>query len=309
MKKGVITIHQSPHDTRAMCICPTEKVNDFYTNDFSLWNAPKFASGTGGLPEDTIGVVNDQSGNTYREMIVPPHGKPFIPKSYSKGELVKDTSGVVNDQTGSIYKELIIPPNGTPFIPEGRNVILPMQKGTKVIPAEAVKDNKNTSTLGTFQNLSKNMVQEFSAVPKEVNSFVQNVSRPIENLTNNVKDAVERLRAASQGKVKRYAAGGFPEDDWFRASHGEIMGRFDNGQSVVANNQQITNGIAMAVREANQEGNTLMRQEISLLQRQNDLLMGILQKETGISRDDIFNAVRESDVIFYKRTHRGAFEH
>ncbi len=35
MKKGFITIQQSPHDTRAMCICPTEKVNDFYKNDFS----------------------------------------------------------------------------------------------------------------------------------------------------------------------------------------------------------------------------------------------------------------------------------
>jgi len=35
MKKGFITIQQSPHDTRAMCICPTEKVNDFYTNEFS----------------------------------------------------------------------------------------------------------------------------------------------------------------------------------------------------------------------------------------------------------------------------------
>ncbi len=34
-KKGFITIQQSPHDTRAMCICPTEKVNDFYENDFS----------------------------------------------------------------------------------------------------------------------------------------------------------------------------------------------------------------------------------------------------------------------------------
>lgn len=37
MKKGFITIQQSPHDTRAMCICPTEKVNDFYTNDFSKY--------------------------------------------------------------------------------------------------------------------------------------------------------------------------------------------------------------------------------------------------------------------------------
>ncbi|MFG6355907.1 MAG: MarR family transcriptional regulator [Acetatifactor sp.] len=34
-KKGFITIQQSPHDTRAMCICPTEKVNDYFINDFS----------------------------------------------------------------------------------------------------------------------------------------------------------------------------------------------------------------------------------------------------------------------------------
>ncbi len=33
-KKGFITIQQSPVDTRAMCICPTEKVNDYFKNDF-----------------------------------------------------------------------------------------------------------------------------------------------------------------------------------------------------------------------------------------------------------------------------------
>ena len=35
MKKGFITIEQSPLDTRAMCICPTEKVNNYFQNDFS----------------------------------------------------------------------------------------------------------------------------------------------------------------------------------------------------------------------------------------------------------------------------------
>ena len=35
MKKGFITIQQSPYDTRAMCICPTEKVTDYFQNDFS----------------------------------------------------------------------------------------------------------------------------------------------------------------------------------------------------------------------------------------------------------------------------------
>lgn len=34
-KKGFIIIQQSPHDTRAMCICQTEKVNGFFQNDFS----------------------------------------------------------------------------------------------------------------------------------------------------------------------------------------------------------------------------------------------------------------------------------
>lgn len=56
-----------------------------------------------------------------------------------------------------------------------------------------------------------------------------------------------RLHEVSLG----FANGGFPEEDgWFRASHGEIMGRFDNGQSVVASNEQITNGIAQAVFNA-----------------------------------------------------------
>lgn len=35
IKKGFITIQQSPLDSRAMCICPTEKVNDFFQNEFS----------------------------------------------------------------------------------------------------------------------------------------------------------------------------------------------------------------------------------------------------------------------------------
>jgi hypothetical protein len=47
-----------------------------------------------------------------------------------------------------------------------------------------------------------------------------------------------------------FANGGFPEDGWFRAKHGEMMGKFDNGKSVVANNKQITTGISEAVAPA-----------------------------------------------------------
>ena len=36
-KKGFITLRQSPCDTRAMCICPTEKADDYFRKDFSRY--------------------------------------------------------------------------------------------------------------------------------------------------------------------------------------------------------------------------------------------------------------------------------
>ena len=51
-------------------------------------------------------------------------------------------------------------------------------------------------------------------------------------------------------KVERYATGGFLEDGLFTMNHGEMAGKFSNGQSVVANNQQIVDGIADGVYRA-----------------------------------------------------------
>lgn len=48
-------------------------------------------------------------------------------------------------------------------------------------------------------------------------------------------------------RVDWYAQGGFPEDGLFMANHGELVGRFSNGRTAVANNEQITAGIADAV--------------------------------------------------------------
>ena len=47
-----------------------------------------------------------------------------------------------------------------------------------------------------------------------------------------------------------YASGGFPEDGLFFANHNELVGQFSNGRTAVANNEQITNGIASAVYDA-----------------------------------------------------------
>lgn len=34
VKKGFVTIRQSSHDPRAMCICPTKKMNEYFEKDF-----------------------------------------------------------------------------------------------------------------------------------------------------------------------------------------------------------------------------------------------------------------------------------
>ncbi len=36
-KKGFVTICQSPHDTRALCICPTGKAEEFFQKDFAKY--------------------------------------------------------------------------------------------------------------------------------------------------------------------------------------------------------------------------------------------------------------------------------
>lgn len=46
---------------------------------------------------------------------------------------------LVNDQKGPTYRELVTLPNGTSFIPQGRNVMLPLPRGSKVLPAGKTK--------------------------------------------------------------------------------------------------------------------------------------------------------------------------
>lgn len=50
-------------------------------------------------------------------------------------------------------------------------------------------------------------------------------------------------------RIRLYATGGFPEEGPFFMNRGEIAGKFSNGKSVVANNQQITEGIKQAVMQ------------------------------------------------------------
>lgn len=51
---------------------------------------------------------------------------------------------MVNDQRGTLYKEMVTLPDGTSFIPEGRNVILPLPRGSKVLKAGLTRNLMNS---------------------------------------------------------------------------------------------------------------------------------------------------------------------
>lgn len=51
-------------------------------------------------------------------------------------------------------------------------------------------------------------------------------------------------------KIATFATGGFPEDGLFMANHGELVGKFSNGKTAVANNAQIVEGIESGVYRA-----------------------------------------------------------
>ena len=80
---------------------------------------------------------------------------------FAKGSdgLPNDQLAVVNDQEGPIYEEMIIPPKGPAFIPEGRNVMLPLKKGTKIKTAyetRKIKSQLPHYARGTGENLPFN---------------------------------------------------------------------------------------------------------------------------------------------------------
>lgn len=117
---------------------------------FALWEVPKFARGTGGIPKDTLGIVNDQKGSTYKEMIVPPHGKPFIP--------------------------------------EGRDVVLPLEKGTKIMPA-----NQTKSFLEELPHFASGIGDFFGGIWSTVKDFAGNVWDYITHPSKIVQIAIDKF--------------------------------------------------------------------------------------------------------------------
>lgn len=104
------------------------------------------------------------------------------------------------------------------------------------------------------------------------------------------------------GKIPTFAAGGFPSQySMFMAGENgraEMLGTV-GGKTAVAGGQEIT-GIRDAVYSTSQ-------QEIALLKQQNQLLQGILEKEFGVTQDQIGRSARKYAREYFNRTGREAY--
>ena len=100
--------------------------------------------------------------------------------------VARDSFGVVNDQPGNTYRELVQYPNGQTVIPTGRNVVLPMPKGTKVMPAG------QTAALMGITGVKK--------YKSGIGNFFGNTVDKITDITSNIfsyiKDPKKLLQAA-----------------------------------------------------------------------------------------------------------------
>ena len=75
--------------------------------------------------------IDSVTGNFFTNVFASKHAHGT---NYHPGGLA-----VVNDQRNSTYKEMVTLPDGRSFIPEGRDVLLPLPRGSKVLRADKTK--------------------------------------------------------------------------------------------------------------------------------------------------------------------------
>lgn len=114
----------------------------------------------------------------------------------------------------------------------------------------------------TFDGIKKGLKKSFQAALNGVktlwNSFAEWINEhltwkidPVVIAGKTIFDGADiQLAHLPKFNIPQYAIGGFPEDGLFMANHNELVGQFSNGQTAVANNEQIIEGIRSGVATA-----------------------------------------------------------
>ena len=86
-----------------------------------------------------------------------------------------------------------------------------------------------------------------------VNGFITFFIQPLVDAVNflgSIVGAGWNFNVPTLNHIDGFANGGFPEDGLFLSNHNELVGKFSNGKTAVANNEEIVEGIKRGVLEA-----------------------------------------------------------
>ena len=141
----------------------------------------------------------------------------------------------------------------------GTSIIEPFKQAANDIRAdmERIKGFVQ-SAINAIKSAFESVKTAISNVFNNIKSIVSNVINSIISMVQNMVSVISNALSmfGSLGglfgglSLPHFASGGFPEDGLFMANHGELVGQFSNGKTAVANNAEITSGIASAVYDA-----------------------------------------------------------
>lgn len=184
-------------------------------------------------------VLKDEVGQT---TIVIQDSKPAYEKA---GDAAKDASGKVADYVASSDDVIKVIPD--------------MNKEVETV--KTTMDDVSKSVSDSAEELRG----EFSKDKWQLDGVNEGLSSTFEKALSSIKEKFksafswinDKLKIETEGKTVSlgkiggsYATGGFPEDGLFMANHNELVGKFSNGKTAVANNEQIVAGIERGVFNA-----------------------------------------------------------
>ncbi len=138
---------------------------------------------------------------------------------------------------------------------------------------ESAKASTQSATDGItrmFRTMASNSMSAINGIISSLNSIPRNITT--------VHTIITVHESSGGSSIDAFASGGYPDHGQLflaREAGPELVGTI-GGQTAVANNTQIVEGITRGVSDANQTQNALLRE-------QNELLMAILQKTGTIS--------------------------
>lgn len=154
--------------------------------------------------------------------------------------------------------------------PLGKNIALGVLEGFKGIKTDFYKvvndwynnfvvpwfSDKKWNFSGIGKGLQKAFNTAFESIKGIWNGFAEWINKALDldfngfskqfNILGNKIEIGIPAFNVQLGKLPTFQTGGFPEDGLFMANHSELVGKFANGKTAVANNDQITKGIEEA---------------------------------------------------------------